>query len=175
MVMRLDQESGFTSKAFWDLAVLHGIELRFSGSQSHNLIRSGETYHEPLRRVFRILRERHPNVEPELILQYAMNGLKYSIESNGLVPSLLVFGTLPSFPLITTIKLPNQEERLEMMRLTWEEVATIRAEQRVVAVSKANLLPSEKYKIRSRDTGLSYSEKGRKWIQEQQTLEIKGK
>lgn len=70
--MRLNQESGFTLNKFRDLATALGIDLHFLGAQSHNSIGCRETYHELLRQVFRVLRQRYNNMEPEVLLRYAV-------------------------------------------------------------------------------------------------------
>lgn len=53
-LIRLDQESSFTSNFFRDLFTVHGIALYFSGAQLLDSIGSTETNHESLRRVLRI-------------------------------------------------------------------------------------------------------------------------
>lgn len=63
-IIRLDQDSSFRSNFFRDLATSHGIKLRLSGIESHNSIGIGDRYHEPLRRVYRIVRDRYPTLEP---------------------------------------------------------------------------------------------------------------
>lgn len=112
--MRLAQESGFTLKAFCDLGTAHGIDLHFSGAQSDNLAGCGEIYHEPLRPVFQVLRQRYNNMVPEKLLRYAVKGLNDSIGPKELVASLLVFRIIPAF-LMSKINTREQEERLEMM------------------------------------------------------------
>lgn len=52
--MRLDQDSVFTSEQFRTLAVSAGIELQYSGVESHNALGAGERYHAPLRRIYNI-------------------------------------------------------------------------------------------------------------------------
>lgn len=69
----------------------------------------------------------------------------------GLVPSLLFFGTIPSFPM-TTINIQGQEKRLEVMRRARDEFAQIRVEQRAAAALKMNVSPSAKYSIRPGDS-----------------------
>lgn len=100
--IRLNHESGFTSKMFLDLATGHGLNLHFLGMQPHNSIGYRETYHKPLRRFFRVLRQRYTNIKAEELLRYAAKGLNDSMGSKRLVPRSLVFGNMPSF-LMTTI------------------------------------------------------------------------
>lgn len=56
-IIRLDQEAGFTPKAFMNLTTAQKMSPQCSGAQSNNSIGAKEKYHEPLRRVFRILRQ----------------------------------------------------------------------------------------------------------------------
>lgn len=58
-IITLNQDAELTAKSFRDLAAAHRISLQFSGAQSYNTIGAGEKYHEPLHRIFRILRQRH--------------------------------------------------------------------------------------------------------------------
>lgn len=74
----------------------------------HNSMARGETYHMPLRRVFRILHERHPNIQRAILLQYAVKSQNDTMGPNGLVPYLIIFRTIPSFPM-TTIDVPAQK------------------------------------------------------------------
>lgn len=91
---------------------------------------------------------------------------------NCLMISLLVFGTLLSFLLVTCTELPNQEEGVKMIRLAREEATSVRSGQRIAAVIKTNSPPSAKYKIRTGDSVKGYSEKKRKWKQELKFLEV---
>lgn len=92
----------------------------------------------------------------------------------GLGSSLHVFGTIPSFPM-TTINIRGQEGRLELMRRARDEVSQIRAEQRVAAALKTNVLPSAKYNIRPGDSVMGYSEEERKWKPGLMLLEVQEK
>lgn len=71
-MIRLNKKAGSTAKRFRDLATAYGISSQFSGAQSHNALGVGEKYHELLRQVFRILRQRHPAIEPEVMPRYAV-------------------------------------------------------------------------------------------------------
>lgn len=73
------------------------IELQASGIESHNSFGIGERYHQPLRRVFQVLRTHHPKLDPEVLLRYAVKGIKATMGPEGLVPSLSVFGVVTSF------------------------------------------------------------------------------
>lgn len=116
-MIRLGQEVSFQVTVLDDLATANGVGFRFSGTESHNSIGPAERYHAPLRRVFRILRENHPKIEPEVILLYAVKVMNYCMDPEGPVPSLLVFGTMPTFP-ITDSDRHEQSERLSAMKIS---------------------------------------------------------
>lgn len=88
------QETRFTGKPFSYLATVHGVKLQFLWSQCHNSAGSEEKYLKPYRQVFCILRQWCLNMEPEILLRFAVKGLKDAMGSNGYVPSLLLLGTL---------------------------------------------------------------------------------
>lgn len=111
-IIELDQEAWLAAESFRDLANADGIILQISGAQSHNSIGSGDRYHVPLRRVFRVVITRRKNLDLETLLRYVIKGLSYTMGTNGLVPSLLVFGTLPTF-LMENKKLMNQSGRMK--------------------------------------------------------------
>lgn len=98
-VIRLEQEASFAPKTFARLARLHGIEPQFTDVESHNSIHPEELYHSPLRRLFKIIRRNHPEIHPYIALRYALNGNNDTVGPDELVPSLLVFGALPSYPI----------------------------------------------------------------------------
>lgn len=85
-------------------------------------------------------------MEPELILQYAVKVFNDSIDSNILVPSLFVLGSVPLF-LVSSTAMLDRCKRHQMIRYAREKAAQIRAEQRLITVLEAIALPSAKYKI----------------------------
>lgn len=120
-VIRLDQEDSFCSNFFKDVSVAHGIDLRFSGVEAHNSIGPEEMYQDPLRRIYRAARHRYPSPHPQILLRYVVKSINDSMGPEGIVPLLLVYVTMPTFPL--TIKdLPGQEDLMASMRWVREEV-----------------------------------------------------
>lgn len=161
-VIRLDQEASFRASVFDDLATANGVELRFSGTESHNSIGPGERYHAPLRRVFKILREHHPRIEPEIILRYAVKAMNDSMGPEGLVPSLLVFGTLPTFPIVSSDR-PEQADRLSAMKRARDEMAKITAELRIREALRSRLPPSTRYHLAPGDKVRVFRERSQRW------------
>lgn len=127
--VRVDRDKTFTSKEWTKLAEEGGISIQLSPIESHNSIGQGETYHHHLRRIFNILHTAKPATDPDLLLRYAIKGINDTMGENGLVPTQLVFGCMPSFP-VTRLQTPKQKERMRLLRNARKEMATIVAERR---------------------------------------------
>ncbi len=107
-----------------------GTTLQVSGVESHNSLGSGERYRDPLRRIFNKIVHESPAIDRELALRLAIKAITDTAGPKRLVPSLLVFGTLPRFPTVNT-KLPAQRERMHALQLARTEMATITSELRI--------------------------------------------
>lgn len=161
-IVRLDRQSGFTSDNFRNYAKDVGVTLQFSGIESHNAIGPGERYHMSLRRVFNVLKQEHPSVNDKHLLRLALKGINDTMGPNGLVPSLLVFGVLPSFP-SPTRNSPDQVERFEALKKAKAEMESIVAEQRIKKALKSKLPPATKYLIKPGDQVRVYQEIPKRW------------
>jgi hypothetical protein len=95
--LRIDSESAFTSVKWKTLTGSRGITLLISGVEAHNSLGIGERYHGPLRRVYQKIEHEFPHVGPALLLQIAVKAITDTTGTNGLAPSLLVFGVVPRF------------------------------------------------------------------------------
>lgn len=162
-VLRVDQEASFNSAKFMTLAEAHGITLQFSGVESHNALGKGERYHAPLRRVYQILAKNHPNMSKDLLLRYAIKGVNDTANIDGLVPSLLVFGVVPTFPM-SNRQLPGQKARLQAIVDARLEMGSIVAEQRITRALRSKLPPAVHYDISPGDLVLVHREKTKKWV-----------
>lgn len=80
------------------------------------LNRPGWTVSRAVASRFRVIRERYPRVEPELVLGYEFTDIKYFKGTEGMVTSPLVFGTLSTFPVIDSGR-SAQPERLAAMNV----------------------------------------------------------
>lgn len=67
-------------------------------------------------------------MDPEILLGYTMEGLKDTMGPNGLVPSLLVFDTIISFPIINKLT-DVRKSRTEIIKMARNEVFRIRTEK----------------------------------------------
>lgn len=161
--IRTDQGSVFTSK-YWDsITALHGIDLQLSGVESHNSIGIGERYHAPLRRIFRVIHSQYPKLDPELALRLAVKAANDTLGPEGHVPSKLVYGVDPAFPVVNA-KHPKQRERMAALQTARREMSTIAAELRVRQALRSKLPPATRYDIKPGDDVLVYREKEKEWL-----------
>lgn len=119
--MLTDQGSVFMSKEWEYNCESASIELRHTGTESHNSLGAGETYHALLRRVYQKTRHGHPSLAPDLCLSITVKAVNSTVGPDGLCPQLLVFGIMPRFPTISKEEFPAQKERLRAMRTAREE------------------------------------------------------
>lgn len=109
-IMRVLHESAITSDSFRRTAVANGITILISGIQSDNSLVAGEPYYAPLRCFLSIQRLRHPTLHPEVSTSASRSSMTPWARVAWL-PTLLVFGVLPSLPL-SSAEYPNNMERI---------------------------------------------------------------
>ena len=133
--MLTDQGSVFMSKEWEYNCETASIELRHTGTESHNSLGAGETYHALLRRVYSKTRHEHDGLNPGLCLRISIKAINSTVGPDGLCPQLLVFGVMPRLfgvmprlfgvmprlPTISRQEFPAQKERLPAMRTAREE------------------------------------------------------
>ena len=158
----VDSGSAFTSKRWTDICNSVGIELKISGIRSHHSLGSGERYHAPLRRIFFKIQNDFPSLSINLILRLATKAMNDTMGPEGLVPSLLVFGVLPRFP-ITDSKLPEQADRMRALNIARKEMAIITAELRIQRAMKANIPSASDRIIKPGMQLFVYHEKDKRW------------
>jgi hypothetical protein len=91
-----DPGTNFASEDFRNRTKIVGAECRQMPVEAHWAVGKIERAHGPLRRAFNILRaELNSTTDDEDILQMAVKALNDTAGPNGLVPTLLVFGTYP--------------------------------------------------------------------------------
>lgn len=111
---------------------------------------SSGRYHAPLRRSFQDLQSKHEYVDPGVLLHYATKGLKNIVGPNDSVVSLLVFDTVPFFPMGHR-ELPEQLERIKAINTARNEAANPRAVQKISTTISSNLLTLPPYKLKIGD------------------------
>lgn len=160
--VRTDFGSNFQSIEFKNLCKKVGISLVISGTEAHNSLGIGERYHAPLRRIYMKTSEEYPHISKHIRLKIALKAMNDTMGENGLVPSLLVFGIIPRFPIITS-DLPNQRERMEVLAAAQKEMNTIIAERRIITALTTNTPSSVDEVYQVGDKILIYREKEREW------------
>jgi len=163
-VIKVDQGPQFSSPRWKQITDMVGIKLKLSGVESHNSIGSGERYHAPLRRLYNKIRFSIPNLEMQLCLRLALKAMNDTMNPEGLVPSLLVFGVLPRFPAVNT-QLPNQVERMRALEVARAEMESITAELRLRKALNSNLSAAASKVYKAGDEVLVFreDEKPVKW------------
>lgn len=148
--------------------------LQFSVFESHNSIGVSEKYHDPLRRVYSKTAEEHPTIEHPTILRLALKGFHATIGPSGLVSTLLLFGSLPSLPAVSST-LPKQHELMLALRSARDEMAQYATEQRIIRTLKSKLPPASSYKLTPGDLVRVFMEGPRKWLGPVEVLKVKNK
>lgn len=103
-----------------------------------------------------------------------MKALNDTAGVNGLVPSLLVFGVVPSLG-NTEAELPNQEERFSAINAARKEAATIVAEKRNRLALKASVQASARYTLKPGQLVMVYSEKLKEWVEGIRIVQLSSK
>lgn len=158
--LRVDSGSVFTSRRWKDITNMVGIQLKISGVESHNSLGSGEKYHSPLRRIFLKVKDTYPHLDNKIILKLSVKSMNDTMGPHGLVPSLLVFGILPRFPISNT-GLPDQRDRMKAMQVARAEMETYVAEERIKLAIRKNIPASALYNFTAGDLVLIYRELGK--------------
>lgn len=94
-INRVHHEATITFNVFQGLATASGTTVQLSGVESHNSISSGQRYHGPLRIIYSVICRAHPQGHPETALHMVIKGRNDTMGPDGLVPTLLVFGSPP--------------------------------------------------------------------------------
>lgn len=171
--IRLDQEASFNSESFRKYCRESGIQLKFSGVESHNSISVGERYHA-LRHVFNEVLEEQPRLDIEYVLRVAVKACNDTMGPEGLVPSLQVYGQLPKLPVVNCQKM-KQKHRMGALRSARHEMESVVAEERIKRALRAKLPPATKYVVRPGDLLRVYREGSEKWIGPVEVVRVEDK
>lgn len=94
-----DQGSNFVATSLQHWAGEAGITLYPVAVEASSSMGTGERIHGPLRRTVQKLRLENPTVSLDMLLDVATKAHNDSAGVNGLVPTVLVYGTWPKLPL----------------------------------------------------------------------------
>jgi hypothetical protein len=99
---------------------------------------------------------------PTWVLKCATKALNDTMGENGLVPSLLVFGIVPRFPILSS-NLPEQQERMRVLAAAQAEYNSIVAERRKEEILKSRV-PGEADRVyKVGEEVLVWREKSESW------------
>jgi hypothetical protein len=126
-----DPGTNFASEDFRNRAKIVGTECKQMPVETHWAVGKIERAHGPLRRTFNILRaELNSSTDDEDILQMAVKALNDTAGPNGLVPTLLVFGTYPRINSDSPLS-PDIVQRAEAVRKAMKMLRAERAKDNV--------------------------------------------
>jgi hypothetical protein len=125
-----DAGTNFTAKEFRQSASAMSITVKQVPVEAHNSIGKVERYHAPLRRAYHIIHTEMPQESPELCLSMAVKAINDTAGPNGLVPTLLVFGTYPRMS-ETSSPSPGIIARATAIRKAMKELSNLRAQRQV--------------------------------------------
>jgi hypothetical protein len=121
--------TNFVGNKLVNNARILAIEIEKIPVKAHHLIGKVERYYGPIRRIFEIITADLGNdVIPDNALQMAVKAVNDTAGSNGLVPTLLVFGT---YPRLSPSSPPSITARAAAVRKAMAEVRKLKAERQV--------------------------------------------
>lgn len=171
--LRLEKEPSFNGVEFKSLAEDAGLHLQFSGIQAHSSIGVGEKYHSPLRIVFDKVMDENPRLSRAVVLRLVVKACNDTLDPDGLVPILLVYGALPSLQ-VATAKIPQQQARMKALDCARREMKQITVERRITRLQVENPSAS-KYTIRPGSLVRVYCEEAKSWIGRVEVVQVEGK
>lgn len=127
-----DQGTNFDSAFFQGMCSEFGIVTKRTPTQSHNSLSICERYHHIIRRVFLKVESQHPQLGENLTLAIAVHAVNTTAGPKGIVPALLLFGTLPKLPIpsLETVA-RTQKERFCAIESARKEMLAITAQRRI--------------------------------------------
>jgi hypothetical protein len=127
-----DAGKNFISKEFRYHAGQMGIKIKTVSVEAHNSIGLVERYHGPLRRAYRIITAELHDIDKDMALQIAFKAPNDSVGPDGLVPTLLVYGTYPRM-VESDAPSPTVAQRAVALKKSMEEIKKLRAERQIAA------------------------------------------
>lgn len=163
-ILALDQGPQFTSREWESLMKDADIKPHHSGVESHNALGNGERYHSFLRRLYDKVRADNVNLSEERALSLAVKACNDTAGPKGLVPTLLVFGTMPRMPL-RPHELPGNVSRLKSMIAARKEATQLIAQSRIATAIRRSVPAAADSAIQIGEEVLMYREKPiGKWV-----------
>lgn len=145
-MIKRDQKMAVTWHVFRQIDSAYAIDLDFTLITEHNATGQVDSTYGPLRRIYLILMDKYAALSDNLGSRFAVKSLNETDRSKGLVPWLLVFGTIPSL-WNTGVTLTDQDERFKAMYTARSKASKLIAEKQIWTGLKINVPPSAKYQL----------------------------
>lgn len=100
-------------------------------------------------------------MDPEIVLRYTIKALNDTLGPEGLIPSMMVFGTVPTF---TSIE-GGQKTQKERMKVIWTAKAKMErmtADLRIKTALKAKIPPATQFDFIPRQTVRVFRERSKR-------------
>jgi hypothetical protein len=142
-----------------------GVTIKLSPVESYNSLGQNERLHRPLRRCFRKIKNDIPSLPDDVSLRVAIKAINDNVGPNGLIPKLLVFGTMPQIPLMQGNLSPytGQEQRDIALRAATAEYQKYVSERRLQEALRAKPSPAMNCLYQPGDRVLVYRERPKLW------------
>lgn len=101
-----------------------------------------ERYHGPLRRAYKLIQSESPDLCDKEVLQIAVRSINDAIGTDGLVPTLLVYGTLPRLGFSTDKPTPSMQKRSTALRKAKQEMSKHFARCQISAATRTRNGPN---------------------------------
>lgn len=99
------------SRLFQNYAELIRIQIKAVPVETPNSITFAERYHEPLQRAFNMINFKSTDLSKEEALQLSIKAINHSVEPDGMVTTLLVYGAIPRLGFSLDRPTPNITQR----------------------------------------------------------------
>jgi transposase InsO family protein len=164
-ILKVDRGSNFQSAYFQTSLAAVGIRSHAAGVEAAHQLGTGERFHGTLKRLYSKVRADHPNMSQALSLAYATKGYNDTQGPDGLVPTLLVYGSFPKLPY------PSSHEAAQPLEKRMAALATAREEyERIVTAAvlaratKPNTkTPAMRFDFRPGDKVLVWRKRPQRW------------
>jgi hypothetical protein len=142
-VVTTDRGTQFTLRDFELALSYQGVKQQYTGVESHHSLGANERAHAVLRRIYLKTRHDHPNISQELALAYSQKAINETIGTDGLVPTLLVYGSMPRFrAACLDARLQPNSERFRCMATARAEYTRNVNHQRVQQLLRTRVPPA---------------------------------
>lgn len=134
----------FASEKCKEWTNMAGINMEFSRIESPNSNGLVEQYYDLLWNIYSCIVQDYPKLYPEIAFRCAIKGINDTMGPEGLVPSYLVFGVIPSFPAFNT-NLPEQMDRMDAISFPKREMVQVASRLRVQYALRSKLPSATDY------------------------------